>query len=87
MGCLCLHICKKVSSQKVSSQKLAHKNLAHKKLAHKNNDLPIVQDKPHIITSNIEHDSVKLIAEHYENEGLAGIFLINFQNDFVYYFN
>ncbi len=53
-----------------------YKNL--KKLAHKNNDLPIVQDKPHIIISNIEDDSVKLIAEHYEKEGLAGIFLINF---------
>lgn len=28
---------------------------------------------PHIIISNVEHDSVKLIAENYEKENLAGI--------------
>lgn len=27
---------------------------------------------PHIIISKIEHDSVKLIAENYEKENLAG---------------
>jgi hypothetical protein len=31
---------------------------------------------PHIITSNIEHDSVKLIAQNYEENNLAG----NFKN-------
>lgn len=27
---------------------------------------------PHIITSNVEHDSVKLVAQHLEKEGKAG---------------
>lgn len=27
---------------------------------------------PHIITSNVEHDSVKLVAEHLQKEGRAG---------------
>lgn len=27
---------------------------------------------PHIITSNVEHDSVKLAAEHLQREGKAG---------------
>jgi len=27
---------------------------------------------PHIITSNVEHDSVKLVAEHLQKEGVAG---------------
>lgn len=27
---------------------------------------------PHIITSNVEHDSVKLVAEHLQKEGKAG---------------
>jgi len=48
-----------------------------KKFAHQN-DLPITIDKPHIIISKIEHDSVKLIAEYYDKEGLAGRFYINF---------
>jgi hypothetical protein len=31
-----------------------------------------VNPLPHIIISKIEHDSVKLIAENYEKENLAG---------------
>lgn len=27
---------------------------------------------PHIITSNVEHDSVKLVAEHLQTNGKAG---------------
>lgn len=27
---------------------------------------------PHIITSNVEHDSVKLVAEHLQRDGKAG---------------
>lgn len=27
---------------------------------------------PHIITSNVEHDSIKLVAEHLKKEGKAG---------------
>ena len=27
---------------------------------------------PHIITSTVEHDSVKLVAEHLQREGKAG---------------
>lgn len=29
-------------------------------------------DLPHIITSNVEHDSVKLVAEHLQKDGKAG---------------
>ena len=33
-------------------------------------------DLPHMIISQIEHDSVKLIAENYEKEKLAGMFVV-----------
>ncbi len=39
---------------------------------------------PHIITSNIEHDSVKLIAQNYEENNLAGINLETPQIFYLY---
>ena len=27
---------------------------------------------PHFVTSNLEHDSIRLVLEHFEREGLAG---------------
>lgn len=36
-------------------------------------DKMIMEPLPHIIVSEIEHDSVKLIAENYEKDKLAGM--------------
>ncbi len=33
-----------------------------------------VKVRPHIITSNIEHDSIKLPLEHFQKAGIAGEF-------------
>ncbi|KAH9499379.1 hypothetical protein Btru_003925 [Bulinus truncatus] len=30
-------------------------------------------NKPHFITTNIEHDSIKLVLEHFESEGIADV--------------
>ena len=33
---------------------------------------------PHIVTSNLEHDAVKLVLENMQQEGAAGRFLVLF---------
>jgi hypothetical protein len=34
--------------------------------------LPDKEHLPHFITSNLEHDAVKLVLEHFAEEGIAG---------------
>ena len=35
------------------------------------------KDRPHIITSNIEHDSVRLALKHLEENNIAGLFSLS----------
>lgn len=42
-----------------------------------------ITDKPHLIISNIEHDSVKCIADYYKKEDLARIKLIILNINFI----
>ncbi|CAF0876774.1 unnamed protein product [Brachionus calyciflorus] len=46
----------------------------YKNLVKENNELKV---KPHFIISNVEHDSVKLVAENYEKDNLAEISYAN----------
>ncbi len=43
------------------------------------------QQIPHIITTNLEHDSVKLVLENLEKEQTAGEFVVRFSSCLLFH--
>lgn len=38
--------------------------------------------RPHIVTTNVEHDAILLPLNHFEKQKLAGKYLLKFTQDF-----